>query len=79
MRAAIEPRRLIMDPFNTEDVEVALGWFGDPLVMRSCLAVLTSPRNKLEQGWPDIRSTKQHMNLAGAEGDHPMIRLSRQC
>src|SRR6266481_9703405 len=34
LRTSIETRRLILRPFESDDVEAAFAWFGDPIVMR---------------------------------------------
>ena len=34
MRTLIETRRLILRPFESDDVDAAFAWFGDPFVMR---------------------------------------------
>jgi dTDP-4-amino-4,6-dideoxygalactose transaminase len=46
MRTRIETRRFILRPFEPADVEVAFGWFGDPVVMRFTVTGLPAPPAK---------------------------------
>ena len=57
-----ETRRLILRPFESDDVEAAFAWFGDPIVMRF---TPTGPDTSIEQTKARIANYQEHQNAHG--------------
>lgn len=85
MRATLETSRLILRPFESGDVEVAFGWFGDPVVMRF---TPTGPDTSIDQTKARIANYQKHQTthsfskwiilerrLGGAIGDSGLLKL----
>ena len=57
MRTLIETRRLILRPFESDDVEAAFAWFGDPIVMRF---TPSGPDTSIEQTDARLANYQEH-------------------
>ncbi len=62
MRSTIETRRLILRPFESDDVEAAFAWFGDPIVMRF---TPTGPDTSIEQTKARLAHYQEHQTEHG--------------
>ena len=62
MRATLETSRLILRPFESGDVELAFGWFGDPNVMRF---TPTGPDTSIDQTKARLANYQQHQITHG--------------
>ncbi len=62
MRSLIETRRLILRPFESDDVEAAFAWFGDPNVMRF---TPSGPDTSIEQTKARLAKYEKHQTEHG--------------
>jgi len=62
VRTTIETRRLILRPFEADDVEAAFAWFGDPIVMRF---TPTGADTAIEQTKARIANYQEHQTAHG--------------
>ena len=62
MRATIDTSRLILRPFESDDVEAAFGWLGDPTVMRF---TPTGPDTSIEQTKARLANYQEHQTVHG--------------
>ena len=62
MRTSIETSRLILQPFESGDVEAAFAWFGDPTVMRF---TPTGPDASPQQTTARLRKYHEHQTAHG--------------
>lgn len=62
MRTVIETRRLILRPFESEDVEAAFAWFGDPIVMGF---TPSGPDTSIEQTKTRLAKYQEHQAAHG--------------
>jgi RimJ/RimL family protein N-acetyltransferase/predicted metal-dependent hydrolase len=62
VRTSIETRRLILRPFESEDVDAAFEWFGDPIVMRFTPA---GPDTSIEQTKARLANYQEHQTEHG--------------
>src|SRR6266404_5318070 len=62
VRTTIETRRLILRPFEADDVEAAFAWFGDPIVMRF---TPTGADTAIEQTKARIAYYQEHQTAHG--------------
>jgi len=67
VRTLIETRRLILRPFESDDVEAAFAWFGDPIVMRF---TPSGPDASIEQTKARLANYQEHQT------EHARRRLS---
>ena len=61
-RTLIETRRLILRPFEMDDVEAAFTWFGDPIVMRF---TPSGPDTSIEQTKARLANYQEHQTARG--------------
>ena len=62
VRTLIETRRLILRPFESDDVEAAFAWLGDPTVMRF---TPSRPDTSIEQTRARLPNYQQHQMTHG--------------
>jgi RimJ/RimL family protein N-acetyltransferase len=62
VRTLIETRRLILRPFESDDVEAAFAWFGDPIVMRF---TPSGPDTSIEQTKARLATYRKHQTEHG--------------
>ena len=62
VRATIETSRLILRPFELGDVQAALAWFGDPIVMRF---TPTGADTSIEQTKARVANYQEHQTAHG--------------
>jgi len=62
VRATIETSRLILRPFESDDVDAAFTWFGNPIVMRF---TPTGPDTSIEQTKARVAKYQEHQTAHG--------------
>ncbi len=62
LRTSIETRRLILRPFESDDVEAAFAWFGNPIVMRFTPG---GPDTSIEQTKARLANYQEHQTEHG--------------
>src|SRR6266436_1406155 len=62
VRATIETSRLILRPFESDDVDAAFTWFGNPIVMRF---TPTGPDTSIEQTKARVAKYQEHQAAHG--------------
>jgi [ribosomal protein S5]-alanine N-acetyltransferase len=62
VRTLIETRRLILRPFESDDVEAAFAWFGDPIVMHF---TPSGPDTSIEQTKARLANYQKHQTEHG--------------
>jgi RimJ/RimL family protein N-acetyltransferase len=62
VRATIETNRLILRPFESDDVEAAFTWFGNPIIMRF---TPTGPDISIEQTKARLAKYQEHQTTHG--------------
>ena len=62
VRTLIETRRLILRPFESDDVDAAFAWFGDPIVMRFTPG---GPDTSIEQTKARLANYQEHQTEHG--------------